>query len=178
MLRLNLMPWRERQRQAAIQRLRLMLVGAAVLALCAVLLMDQLARQRVRQHAMASHAQQVAIQALQAQLSEHERITQAYADVRNQVAALAGLRTQQGLPSAVFADLERAMPEGVRLRHVEMDGSQLRMAGIAASSAVVAQLMRELERSGVLRDLELKHIRQQPGGDEFLLLARVSAVWS
>jgi len=178
MLRLNLMPWRERQRLAALRRLRLTMLGAAVVALCAVLLMDQLARQRVRQQAIANMGQQVAIDALEAQMAEHERIRQSNDVVRTQIAALASLRAEQGLLSALFADLERALPEGVQLRKVELDGPRLRMAGLAASSAVVAQLMRELERSGVIRDLELKSLRSQPGGDEFLLLARLSALWS
>jgi type IV pilus assembly protein PilN len=178
MLRLNLMPWRERQRLAVLRRLRLTLLGAAVMALCAVLLMDQLARQRVRQQAIANNGQQAAIDALEAQLSEHDRIRQSYDVVRAQAAALAGLRADQGLLTAVFADLERALPEGVQLRKLELEGSQLRLVGVAASGAVVAQLMRELERSGVARDLELKSLKSLPGGDEFLLLARLSALWS
>lgn len=178
MLRLNLMPWREQQRLAALRRLRLMVVGVAVVALCAVMLMDQMARQRVRQQAVANNSQQTAIDALEAQMAEHDRIAQSYAVVEAQVAALTGLRADQGLVTAVFADLERALPEGVQLRRLELEGSRLRMVGVAASGAVVAQFMRELERSGAMRDLELKSLRSQPGGDEFLLLARLSAFWS
>ncbi|MDR2319332.1 MAG: PilN domain-containing protein [Pseudomonas sp.] len=178
MLRLNLMPWRERQRLAALRRLRLMVVGSVVMALCAVLLMDQLARQRVRQQAAANNGQQAAIDALAAQMTEQDRIRQSYDAVRAQSATLAGLRNEQGLVTAVFADLERALPEGVQLLKLEWEGSRLRMVGVAASSAVVAQLIRELERSGVMRDLELKSLRSQPGGDEFLLLASLSAFWS
>jgi len=178
MLRLNLMPWRERQRLAALRHLRLTLVGAAVLALCAVLLMDQLARQRVRQHVVASNSQQAAINALEVQMSEHDHIRQSYGEVRAQADALAGLRAEQGLLTAVFADLERALPEGIQLGRFELDGSRLRMAGVAASGAVVAQFMRELERSGVMHDLQLKSLISQPAGDEFLLLARLSAFWS
>lgn len=178
MLRLNLMPWREQQRLAALRRLRLMVVGAAVVALCTVMLVDQLARQRVRQQAVANNGQQAAIDVLEAQVAEHGRIRQSYDVVRAQAAALAGLRAEQGLVTAVFADLERALPEGVQLRTLELEGPRLRMVGMAASGAVVAQLMRELERSGVMRDLELKSLRSQPGGDEFVLLARLSALWS
>jgi len=178
MLRLNLMPWRERQRLAALRRLRLTLVVAAVVALCAVLLMDQLARQRARQQAVVNNSQQAAIDALEAQLADHDRIRQSYGEVRAQADALAGLRAEQGLLTAVFADLERALPEGIQLARFELDGSRLRMAGVAASGAVVAQFMRELERSGVMHDLELKSLKSQPGGDEFLLLARLSAFWS
>ena len=38
MMRLNLLPWRERQRQAALRRFRGQLVAGALLALCAVML--------------------------------------------------------------------------------------------------------------------------------------------
>ncbi|PVZ43055.1 PilN domain-containing protein [Pseudomonas sp. CC120222-01a] len=178
MLRLNLMPWRERQRLAALRRLRLMLLGAAVLALSAVLLIDQLARQRARQQAVASDSQQAAIEVLERQVAKHERIRQSYDEVRAQAVALADLRAEQGLVTAVFADLERALPEGVQLLRLELQGSRLRMVGVAASGAVVAQLMRELERSGAMRELELKSLNSQPGGDEFQLLARMSASWS
>ncbi|MGE8112525.1 PilN domain-containing protein [Pseudomonas sp. NPDC086566] len=178
MLRLNLMPWRERQRLAALRRLRLTLVGAAVVALSAVLLIDQLARQRARQQAVANNSQQAAIDVLEVQRREHDRIRQSYEQVRAQTAALADLRAGQGRVTAVLADLERALPEGVQLLRLELQGSQLRMDGVAASGAVVAQLMRELERSGELRELELKSLKSEPGGDAFTLLARLSARWS
>ncbi|UTL91478.1 MULTISPECIES: PilN domain-containing protein [Pseudomonas] len=178
MLRLNLMPWRERQRLAALRRLRLTLVGAAVVALSAVLLIDQLARQRARQQAVANNSQQAAIDVLEVQRREHDRIRQSYEQVRAQTAALADLRAGQGRVTAVLADLERALPEGVQLLRLELQGSQLRMDGVAASGAVVAQLMRELERSGELRELELKSLKSEPGGDAFMLLARLSARWS
>ncbi|MFJ4441353.1 PilN domain-containing protein [Pseudomonas sp. NPDC089422] len=176
MVRLNLMPWREQQRLAALRRLRLMLVGAAVVALSAVLLIDQLARQRARQQAVANNSQQAAIDVLEVQMAEHDRIRQSYDAVRAQAAALADLRVEQGLVTAVFADLERALPEGVRLLRLELQGSRVSVVGVAASGAVVAQLMRELERSAVMGELELKSLKSQPGGDEFLLLARMSAI--
>jgi type IV pilus assembly protein PilN len=52
------------------------------------------------------------------------------------------------------------------------------LVGLAASSAVIAQLMRDLGRSGILLDLELKQIKSLPAGEEFLLLARMSGSWS
>lgn len=178
MLRLNLMPWRERQRLAALRRLRLMLVGSMVVALCAVLVVDQLARERARQLVSANDRQQAAIDALQGQAAQREHIRQSHEAVRAQASTLAGLRAEQGLVTAVFVDLERALPEGVQLTELKWEGARLRIAGVAASGAVVAQFMRGLERSGVLLDLELKRVKSQPGGDDFLLLARIAALWS
>ncbi len=67
---------------------------------------------------------------------------------------------------------------GVQLLDLSLENGHLQLAGLATSGAVVAQFMRDLEHSRVLLDLELKRIRSVPGGDEFLLAARVSAFWS
>jgi type IV pilus assembly protein PilN len=88
------------------------------------------------------------------------------------------LRAQQGVLGDVFADLERALPVGVQLLDLSLENGHLQMTGLATSGAVVAQFMRDLDRSGVLLDLALKRVRSMPGGDEFLLVARVSAFWS
>jgi len=178
MMRLNLLPWRERQREAALRRFRTQLIAGALLALCAVTLVDQLARQRGQQQALANAQQQAALEVLAGQL-------QPLADVRAQhdalvarSAALESLRAQQDILGDVFADLEGALPVGVQLFDLSLENGHLHMTGMAPSGAVVAQFMRDLERSGVLLDLALKRVRSLPGGDEFLLVARVSAFWS
>ena len=178
MMRLNLLPWRERQRQAALRRFRGQLVGGALLALCAVMLVDQLARQRGHQQVLANTQRQATLDAQDEQL-------QSLADVRAQheallarAVALEGLRAHQGVLAGVFADLEGALPEGVQLLDLSLDSGRLQMTGVAASGAVVAQFMRDLNRSSVLLDLELKRIKSLPDGDEFLLTARGAAFWS
>jgi len=178
MMRLNLLPWRERQRQALLRRFRTQLVAGALLALCAVTLVDQLARQRGQQQVLANTQRQADLGLLAEQL-------QPLADVRTQheallarSAALEGLRAHQGVLGGLFADLEGALPVGVQLLDLTLENGHLQMTGLATSGAVVAQFMRDLDRSSVLLGLELKRIRSLPGGDEFLLTARVSAFWS
>lgn len=178
-LRLNLLPWRERERQAALRRLRVTLVGAVIAALCVVLLVDQLARQRHRQQVAANDQRQAVNHALRAQLAERERLAVALQAVRDEAAALAKLRAQQGLPTAVFADLERALPPGMRLVKLELQqGTALRLFGLAASSAAVAQFIRNLQHSQVLHDPQLKSLESQAQSKRFELLVRLSAQWS
>ncbi|AYG47098.1 fimbrial protein [Pseudomonas sp. Leaf58] len=178
MMRLNLLPWRERQRQAALRRFRRQLVISAVLALVAVTLVDQLARQRGQQLALANNQRQVALGLLRAQLQPLADLRAQHETLLARAAALEGLRSHQGVLVGVFADLEVALPVGVQLRELSLENGRLQVTGLAASGAVVAQFMRDLGRSSVLLDLELKHIKSLPSGDEFLLSARVSAFWS
>ena len=178
MMRLNLLPWRERQRQAALRRFRGQLVAGALLALCAVTLVDQLARQRGQQQALANAQHQAALEQLGEQLQPLTDVRAQHEALLADVAVLEALRADQGVLADVFADLEGALPEGVQLVDLSLENGRLQMTGLAVSGAVVAQFMRDLGRSSVLLDLELKHIKSLPGGDEFLLAARVSAFWS
>ncbi|NWL04933.1 PilN domain-containing protein [Pseudomonas hunanensis] len=178
MMRLNLLPWRERQRQAALRRFRGQLVAGALLALCAVMLVDQLARQRGQQQALANTQFQAALEELDEQLRPLADVRTQHAALLARASALEGLRAHQGVMAGLFADLEGALPEGVQLLELSLESGRLQMTGLAASGAVVAQFMRDLNRSSVLLDLELKRIKSLPSGDEFLLTARVSAFWS
>jgi len=178
MMRLNLLPWRERQRQAALRRFRGQLVAGALLALCAVMLVDQLARQRGQQQALANTQFQAALEELDEQLRPLADVRTQHAALLARASALEGLRAHQGVLAGLFADLEGALPEGVQLLELSLESGHLQLTGLAASGAVVAQFMRDLNRSSVLLDLELKRIKSLPGGDEFLLTARVSAFWS
>lgn len=78
----------------------------------------------------------------------------------------------------MFAEIEGALPVGVQLLDLSFENGHLQVTGLAASGALVAQFMRDLERSGVLLDLTLKRVRSMPAGDEFLLATRVAAFWS
>lgn len=178
MMRLNLLPWRERQRQAVLRRFRTQLVAAALLALCAVMLVDQLARQRGQQQVLANTQRQVALGLLAEQLQPLADVRAQHQALLARSVALEGLRAHQGVLAGMFADLEGALPAGVQLLDLSLENGRLQMTGLATSGAVVAQFMRDLDRSSVLLDLELKRIRSLPGGDEFLLTARVSAFWS
>ncbi|MFJ4049042.1 PilN domain-containing protein [Pseudomonas hunanensis] len=178
MMRLNLLPWRERQRQAALRRFRGQLVAGALLALCAVMLVDQLARQRGQQQVLANTQRQATLGVLGEQLQSLVEVRAQHEALLARAVALEGLRAHQDVLAGVFADLEGALPEGVQLLDLSLDSGRLQMTGVAASGAVVAQFMRDLNRSNVLLDLELKHIKSLPDGDEFLLTARVAAFWS
>lgn len=178
MMRLNLLPWRERQRRSMLRRFQWMLLGSAILALCCVMLIDQLARQRAQQQATSNASHQSALALLGKQLEQHTDVRADHDATQAQVAALARLRADQGVLPALLADVEAALPAGLQLTELTLAHGRLHVTGVAASGAVVAQFMRDLERSAVLQGLALKHVKHLPSGDEFVLIARVSAFWS
>ncbi|WP_288376477.1 PilN domain-containing protein [uncultured Pseudomonas sp.] len=174
-LRLNLLPWRERQRLVALRNFQLVFLGSLFAAFVVVMLVDRFAHLRLKQQAAAGVQRQQQLQWLDGQVACLEQLREAHAGLRSQVDALGGLRSSQhGVPQLLI-EIELAMPQGMQLTRLDVQGDRLQVNGLAVSAAVLAQFMRDLQRSPVLLDLELKHVIARAGGDAFLLVARVVA---
>lgn len=173
-LRLNLLPWRERQRLAALRRFRCMFLCSLFTAFVAVMLVDRLAHQRLERQAQAGVLRQAELQALDERVQQVQRLHAAREDMRGQVQALVGLRAGQAQMPQLLAEVEAAMSQGMQLTRLDLQDGRLQVNGLALSSAVLAQFMRDLQRSPVVHDLELKQVVGRAAGDAFLLIARVS----
>lgn len=172
-LRLNLMPWRERRRARDAYRFRVLMVASLILALLGVMLLDHLARSRLARQIDAVTAQQAEVQRIDAIVAQVELVREARDALLAEQAELLGLRARQALLPAFFLGLERALPEGARLTELKAMEGQLRLTGQAASPAVVARFMRDLQAAQGLQDLQLVHLRNLETGDEFVLKARL-----
>lgn len=178
MLLLNLLPWRERQRLATLRRFQQALVGSLCLALGLVLLIDQLARQRLHEQAVASQQRERAIAVLDTRLEPLAQLRAALEHAHGQSQALADLRAgQQRLPT-VLGELERALPEGVELTALTLEGAQLQIAGLAISAGSLIAFIQGLEMASGLREPQLRHMQRQASGEYFRLTVRVSAAAS
>ncbi|MGE7990384.1 PilN domain-containing protein [Pseudomonas sp. NPDC089554] len=177
-VRLNLLPWREQQRLATLKRFRLSLMASLLAALVVVMVIDRLAHLRLQQQAAASAARETQVRGLKAALQSLDEASADLAMVDAQHAKLVGLRAGQQSVAQLLLDIEQAMLPGMRLTAVQLQGEQLSVNGLVVSSAVLAQFMRELQRSPRLYDLELKRVQGLPGGDGFLLIARTMALGS
>lgn len=178
MIRLNLLPWREQRRARALRRFQASLVAGAVAALLLVLTVDQLAQSRVREQLAVGGEYRAQVTQLDHQLQWLDEVVEQRLAIERRQAALNDLRrAEDGIPT-LFAGLERTLPPGLQLTGLQLSGDQLILVGLAASAALVAQLIRRLERSSVLRDIELKRISSSPTGDAFELAARLPAHWS
>lgn len=177
-VRLNLMPWRELHRVAVVRQFRAVLIASLVMAVVAVMLLDEVMQSRVaRQHAVIT-ALQRELEGVDTALAQVEQLRASRNALLAQYMALSRLRRAQALLPALFSGLEMAMPEGARLHELDVQGNRVQLTGMAASASVVALLLRRMEQADVLQDLELVHLRHGAGGDEFVVTARLSASWS
>ncbi|MBV6824411.1 PilN domain-containing protein [Pseudomonas sp. PD9R] len=147
MARINLLPWREEQREERRKRFLLMLVGVIVGSAGAVLIADQAISGAIeRQIARNDYInKQIAVvderikqigdlKARRQQLVERMRIIQ-------------DLQGNRPISGRIFDQLARTLPDGVYFTEVKMVGKTLSIAGAAESNNRVSDLMRNLDAS-------------------------------
>ena len=161
---INLLPWREAERQKR-QRDFGIAMGGAVLAAIAVILLTSLAYNQM----------------LSAQNLRNERLKAEIVELEKSIAEIDGLelqkerllarmeiieQLQKSRPEIVhlFDELARQLPEGVYLTGMKQTGSRVEIRGVAQSSTRVSALMRQIDSSEWLGDPEVERVETTQAG--------------
>jgi type IV pilus assembly protein PilN len=176
MPRINLLPWREEERQRR-QRDFGMAMGGAVLAAVAVVMLTMLA-----------YSQMVS-----GQERRNARLTEEINELQRSIEEIDGLERQKerllarmeiidelqkSRPEVVhlFDEMVRQLPEGVYLTSFRQNGSRLEIRGVAQSSTRVSALMRQIDASNWLTDPEVERVQTTTSGTsrqaEFVVYAK------
>jgi len=166
MARINLLPWRDRQRAVRHQHFLWLLGGIAVAAAGLIALGE-----RVLDHAIEQQASRNAYLGSRiASLDERIRQISDLQVRREQL--LARLQIIQGLqgnrPASVrlFDQLARALPDGVYFTELGRVGKMLSISGVAESNDQVSELLRSLAAASGLAVPVLEEVKTASAGDE------------
>lgn len=172
---INLLPWREAERQKR-QRDFGVALGAAVVAGIAVIMLTMLAYSQM----------------ISGQEARNERLTNEIAELEKSILEIDSLerqkerllarmeiieQLQKSRPEIVhlFDELVRQLPEGVYLTGMRQVGSRIELRGIAQSSTRVSALMRQIDSSVWLSDPEVERVETKQSGSsrqsEFVVYA-------
>ncbi len=161
---INLLPWREAERQKR-QRDFGIAMGGAVIAAIAVVMLTMLA-----------YSQMIA-----GQKARNDRLTAEIVELEKSIAEIDGLERQKerllarmeiieelqkSRPEIVhlFDELARQLPEGVYLTGMKQTGSRVEIRGVAQSSTRVSALMRQIDSSEWLGDPEVERVETTQAG--------------
>ncbi len=152
MPRINLLPWREEQRQKRKKEF-LMALGAAVLVGALVMYASKLTVQGWIGNQQARNS------LLKAEIAELDKQIEEILGLENQKERLLARmeiieELQRSRPEVVhlFDELVQTLPEGVYLSEVKQSGRRVEIQGAAQSSTRVSALMRNIDKSEWLRD--------------------------
>lgn len=170
---LNLLPWRERSRQAGIRRLQGVLLGVGLLAALTIWLTDHLGRQAQQRQILENASIRQAIERLDARLVQVAQYKVEQEQAQHKLQALEHLQGKRLFLVELFENLERAVPQGVYLTTVTRQGMQLHIQGLARSGSLVAQLLRNL--SSGLGVAEMQQMKAVDEGEAFELSVTMRA---
>ena len=152
--RLNLLPWRERRQRLRVRTFQAGCISVVLLVAVGSGFIDRHFRGVALAQTLHQPGGQAPPEALLHELQQLQR-----------------LQAGRNFAVDVFEQVERAIPEGVYLTALSQEPAGLRLAGMAGSAALVAQLADSLASSPLINGAELQQLSAVEDGHAFELVA-------
>ncbi|AMW86308.1 PilN domain-containing protein [Pseudomonas yamanorum] len=166
MTRINLLPWRAERNQRRRKYFLVFLAGAATVALAAVWLADQVIDRAIDRQLARNSQLKVGVTGLDSRIKAIDELHEQRQQLMERMKVVQGLQDDRSAGVQLLDQLARAMPDGVQLREVSVDGGSVSISGTAESNRDIAQLMRGLEATGDLQAPRLQRVSGAQGGDD------------
>jgi type IV pilus assembly protein PilN len=163
MAHINLLPWREEQRQeqtrqfATITVLSIALTGALIF-MVHVTFNNQIDHQMSRNKMLEDE-----IATLDASLKQIEALEDTKEQLLARMDVIQSLQQQRPQIVHLFDDFVRTVPEGIYLTNINQEGNQLTIKGVAESNGRVSAYMRNINASEWMSTPKLKVIETKKG---------------
>ena len=161
MMQINLLPWRERRRDA-IKRtvIRQILLAVTIAAIAVYASSEFLARQLAQQELINRVLEQQIVD-LDARVTEVGSLREQQAAVRGRMRLIADLQKDRATVVRVLGQFVKSLPNEVYFLSLERADGVILIEGVSDSYAGVTELMRRLESSEEFRYADLNDIAAQ-----------------
>ncbi|MBF7142130.1 MULTISPECIES: PilN domain-containing protein [Pseudomonas] len=159
MARINLLPWRDQQREE--RKKQFLILLAAVVLLCGgiVFLMDQYIKGQIDGQVARNNYLQAENTKLDQRIKEISELKTRRKQLLARMRIIQDLQGNRPIIGRVFDQLVRTLPDGVYFTDVKMNGKQIDIAGAAESNNRVSDLMRNLDASPWLEAPSLTEVK-------------------
>ncbi len=161
MIRINLLPYRLAQRHRNLNTILIAWATTFVIGLILLFGIDLLVLDTIETLTDTQKKQAQTIQELNEKLGEVKDINDRKALALTRLEIINRLSNEQTVPIHLLDELTKTIPEQVWLTKIETQKNVLTLNGLATSSAVVADFMRQLALSPFFADVELSKVAQQ-----------------
>ncbi len=165
---LNLLPYREIARQKKKAEFNRMMIAAMILGFVLAgagwfLLNSLIDDQESRNQTLRD-----GINELKEKIKQVEELEQRRDEFLARKKKIEELEDERYKAAMIFNDLNRLMPEGTFLTHIQSkDGTQYSFTGVALSDSKVAAFMRSLPSTGLFEEAKLVEIKTEKGVQVF-----------
>ena len=178
MAHINLLPWREEQRQeqtrqfVTILALSLLLTGA-IIFMVHTIFDNQINHQKYRNKILQDE-----IALLDASLKQIAELEETKEQLLARMDIIQSLQQQRPQIVRLFDDFVRTVPEGIYLTKIKQEGDRLIIKGVAESNGRVSAYMRNIDASEWMATPKLKVIETRKGtlrSSDFTLITSQSS---
>ena len=161
---INLLPWREAERQKR-QRDFGMAMGGAVITAIAVIMLTMVAYSRmISDQNLRNDTLKAEIVELEKSIAEIDGLEQQKERLLARMEIIEQLQKSRPEIVHLFDELARQLPEGVYLTGMKQTGARVEIRGVAQSSTRVSALMRQIDASDWLGDPEVERVETKQSG--------------
>ena len=164
MARINLLPWREQQREERKQRFLVSLGGVAVVAVGLLFLADQYFTHAIEQQNARNDFVRKEIAVLDTRIAEIKELRERRQQLLERMKIIQDLQGNRPIIGRVFDQLVRTLPDGVYFTGLKMTGKNIAIVGAAESNNRVSNLMRNLDGSDWLDAPNLIEVKAVTAG--------------
>jgi type IV pilus assembly protein PilN len=161
MRQINLLPWREEQRQERQRNFLITMALVAAIAAGAVFAVKSYFDAQISGQNARNNYLRAEIAKLDQQIARIEQLDATRQRLIDRKEVIENLQSNRTLMVHLFEQLVRTVPEGIRLLSVQQAGDILTINGTAQSSARVSNYLRNLEASEFLHDPTLRIVEAE-----------------
>jgi len=158
MAHVNLLPWREKQRQYDKQQYLLGLAAVAAIVGLIFWFVGQFIDQQISQQNARNNYLETQIVALDKQIAQIQKIRESKNAIEQRMALIEQLQASRNIAPAMFDELARLVPPGVSFRTMRRTGNNVKIEGISDSNNRLSEFMRKLETSEIFTGGDLSSI--------------------
>ena len=166
MAHINLLPWRERQREERKREFISIIAGVVVIAGGLLFLVDRYFIGEINTQTARNEFVRAEIQVLDEEVTEINQLRQQKEDIRSRMTVINDLQGSRPVIVRIFDEMVKTMPQGVYYESVARTGDSIAIEGIAESYSSFTALLRRLEDSEWFKDIDPSDLSATDTGDD------------
>lgn len=169
MTEINLLPWREDQREREKKRFIGLLSLCLIMTLLLVFLMNSYAVYLEKNQQSGNEILQRQISILNKQIKEQKKLEHRKVELLSRMSVVSQLQSSRILVIHLFDELTKIMPPGAYARQLERQADGVTLWGNADSNASISLLLKNIDMNEWLQSPVLGEIKQINDAHEFKL---------
>jgi type IV pilus assembly protein PilN len=167
MANINLLPWREWERERKQKEFLGQLVGVVVVALLAIFGAGRYLDASIENQGSRNNFLDREIKLLDERIAEIRDLRKQREDLLARMRVIQELQGNRPVIVRVFDQLVQTLAKGVHYRRAQLSGSSLTVAGVAESNNRISALMRNIDGSDWFASPNLKGIKEDPRNSDY-----------